>query len=304
MLAKTESASLIYSRRIESARLFIDCVDGKLLFNDTGDLVPHNDGAGYQRNPWNRIEWLEQRVDAYDPHLMRHLEVSARADGTYAIIDGGGRFLLAMLVHGAGKSVEFDCRIHEGLTRSEEADLFVKMDKQKVGLGAIHIFLAAVAAKVEESIAVSDNIAPYRVAVRGRGSLKCVGQLELIYRTSGVRLLSRTARVVAATWGKYENAVTGFASGNGGVPVDGQAFMSVALALISGVDEGKLRQAMVDNFPRTLKAKATENMPPMKTNATGVEMANKLVKLAQPKGYKAFLQAIENHPLTDAYRPR
>jgi hypothetical protein len=293
MLARPETR--IFTKRIPLASLFIDAHDAKLFSGDK--KVPHMkaDGPGYQRDPWIRSRWIEERAESFDPHLLRHLEVSPRGDGTYAIIDGGGRFLLVQYVGGI---FDMECRVHEGLTRQQEAELFVKMDKQKVGLSAVNIFQADVAAGDEESIAIAEAVLPYQVAPNGAGSFRGVGQLRCMFHTTGPNFISKVSRIVAQTWGGYDG---GFKRG-AGVPVDGQAFMAVAIALTGGVPEGDLRAAMRDNFPVTLKAKATQNLPPMKTQGTGLVMALKLIQLARGKSpFKAMQNKAQNSKLAQAY---
>ena len=90
-------------KTIPVRKIFLDG-ENELIFAATaeapqGERRPHGrEGGGYQRDPWSRIKWVETRAPDFSEALLRPIEVAKRADGFYAAIDGGGRWLMAQLV--------------------------------------------------------------------------------------------------------------------------------------------------------------------------------------------------------------
>ena len=47
------------------------------------------EGRGYQRDPYKRMGWVNDRFPALDEAKLRPIEVAKRSNGMYAAIDGG-----------------------------------------------------------------------------------------------------------------------------------------------------------------------------------------------------------------------
>lgn len=227
--------------KLPLALLFIDEIDERINFGDV--RIPHTDeqGKGYQRDPWERLTWIEKREEKFDPALYRELEVSKRDDGTYAVIDGGGRWLLGQFVK--PMLTEVYCRVHHGLTRADEAALFVKFAKQVTGLNPVNVFNAGLAAGDEEKIAIAEQILPYKVARGGAGTLKSVVQLEVMHDHSPA-LLSKTCKLIARSWGDYNNGVFG---DRAETKIDGKFIVSIAMLIEAGCNNARLREVLHAN---------------------------------------------------------
>ena len=103
------------------------------------------------------------------------------------------------------------------------------------------------------ALEINDAVAPYRIAKRGVGTLKCVVPLLDIYATpfAGVKLISRTAKIIANTWGGYQGA------GNwcGVKKIEGKQFLAVAILIEAAgtrFDEGTLRKRLDKIGPKDL----------------------------------------------------
>lgn len=92
-----------------------------------GDLFADR---AYQRNlDTTRVDHMS---DEYDRTLLGVLEVSARANGQYAIIDGQHRWAVARKL--CGDEEHLVCQVHTGLTPGEEARLFLEIDSGRRNL--------------------------------------------------------------------------------------------------------------------------------------------------------------------------
>lgn len=209
---------------IPTAKLFVDGVEEKIFVGDVRQ--PHGkEGAGYQRRPTRRNKWMDRK---YDQALMRVIEVSPRPDGMYAIVDGGGRWTLAQ----NAKKTEMHCRVHHGLSREDEAILFEEFDTEIYRLRGIDRFLAQLGAGNEIALAIEEAVRPYGIAVSGKGTLKCVGQLVTVKCGSpyGVKLLSSVAKILAPAYSAYNSKTKEFEKG--GV-IDGYLVIAYAIILDS-----------------------------------------------------------------------
>ena len=89
-------------KTIPTHKIFLDA-DAELIYvrddeNPNGRREPHGrEGRGYQRDPWTRIKWVNDRYEEIDEAKLRPIEVAKRSDGMYAAIDGGGRWLMAQM---------------------------------------------------------------------------------------------------------------------------------------------------------------------------------------------------------------
>lgn len=91
----------------------------------------------------------EEIAAGWDPDLVEMPTVSKRADGKYYMVEGQHRQNGAIR---AGKGEElFLMRVHHGLTREEEAQLFVALNGKRVSVSAYHNYRARL--KSKETIA-------------------------------------------------------------------------------------------------------------------------------------------------------
>ena len=240
---------------IDLSKLFVDSVQEEV---SCGNIRRRHgaEGNGYQRDPYVRQGWVDKRVPLFDNLLFRPLEVSKRHDGRYAIIDGGGRWLLAQ----RAKKLSAICRVHEGLSRASEAALFFKFDREIYRLRSIDIYHAALTSGHHAVVEINDAITPpYRVSKQGGASgFDGVGALYDIYYCRGTNLIRKTAFLVANTWGGLKK--------NGvfeGSRVAGNQFGAVALVLDTCPKiEPFLRKVMLraDHSPAKLTAKMEKRL--------------------------------------------
>jgi hypothetical protein len=104
----------------------VDLVPVSKLFADTK----------YQRPPLE--PFIERLVREFDETLVGAIDVSARSDGRYAILDGLQRFSAVKKV---GKAT-VHCSIYRGMTLAEEAEFFVKKNRDRRSVHPYYTFRA------------------------------------------------------------------------------------------------------------------------------------------------------------------
>lgn len=222
---------------IELSKLFIDGVNEEI---SCGNIRRPQTSPGYQRDPYlrSRERWIDDRVPHFNPAMFLTLEVSKREDGRYAIIDGGGRWLLAQKC----KKTQAACRVHYGMSRQEEAELFYHIDRERKKLGTIDQYSAALASGNPAIVEIDEAIGNAYKVTKGHGAAGFDGVNALldIYLARGAALISKTGFVVANTWGGRTK--TGEYNGT---RVPGNMFAAVALVLDANPKaEGPVRKAL------------------------------------------------------------
>jgi hypothetical protein len=71
--------------------------------------------------------WAERIGRELDPDLMGVIHVSQRANGRYVVIDGQHRIYGVKNVFGNNGTL-VECKVYEGLTKSQEAEFFVGLN--------------------------------------------------------------------------------------------------------------------------------------------------------------------------------
>jgi hypothetical protein len=287
---------------LELSKLFIDAVQEEI---SCGNVRRQHGtrGNGYQRDPFVRQQWIDKRVPKFDNLLLRPLEVSKRGDGSYAIIDGGGRWLLAQ----KAKKHAVACRVHEGLTREQEAELFFKFDREIYRLRAVDVYLAALAAGHPEIVEINKAITPpYRITKSGGASgFDGVGTLYDIYFSRGTNLIRKTALAVANTWGGLKKSGT-----FEGARVSGSQFGAVALvldtypkiepalrAVLNRTDysPAKLAQKIEKRLGGEVKGKTIERL------SLGASILAQRANAESREGEKVDLRDLRASPLLEAF---
>lgn len=266
-----------------------------------GERRKHAGTPGYQRDPWARIKWIESRVPHFSEELCRPIEVARRPDGFYAAIDGGGRWVLAQLIGRLGLM----CRVHENLTRAQEARLFAEFD-DTYKLRSIDTFVALIGSRDPMAMAIAAAARPYRIAARGSGTIKCVGSLVNMYiaygkdYARGTQLIEYTCRIAARGWSGY--AKDGRPNN---VRIDGKFMSALAMLIdakttIDGIDTDVMQRVLVTNSPIKLQRRITTSYgDDVKTQAFTLHAAKRMASVynrsfAGKPEYKITKEAIDN----------
>lgn len=147
-----------------------------------------------------RTHRVSHLVSNFDPEQIGNPTVNHR-DGTYYIVDGQHRIEAMKAVGWGDQAVQ--CWAYEGLSESEEAETFLKLN-DKLTVSSFDKFKVGVqAGRVAESDV--DRIVRFHglhIAKGGAPStVSCPGTLLKVYKTCGPGVLSRTLNVVLQGFG-------------------------------------------------------------------------------------------------------
>ena len=102
---------------------------GQLIAPVDNSLVPYQRNQGRNGKAGAGLKARIKKYGEYDPRVLRHREVSEREDGTLACMDGNGsnHWLFQMF----GYHYLVPCKVYQGLTLREEAELFLSFQRTK-----------------------------------------------------------------------------------------------------------------------------------------------------------------------------
>lgn len=150
----------------------------------------------------------------YDPSAVGAVTVSERADGSLHIVDGQHRSQAALTAHGKGATVT--ALVYTGLSRSEEAILFRKLNTTKQ-VHPLQRFKVRLVEEDQVAIILNDILTHYgwRVAAGGgEGAFAAVSALEKVFFGAGIKrkgvhsgAVKTTIAVVTEAWGHGSDAV-------------------------------------------------------------------------------------------------
>lgn len=127
--------------------------------------------------------------------------VSQRRKGTYHIIDGQHRVSALRLVEGDG--VKVMCRVFDGLTIQEEAEMF-RLLNNTAKPGALDLFRVRVVEGEEVAVFINDMLARhgFTLGLSGSGSVfAAVAAAERVYRIEP-NALEWTLSTIVRAWGR------------------------------------------------------------------------------------------------------
>lgn len=131
----------------------------------------------------------------FDLEALGYPVVSKR-DGNFYIVDGQHRVAALKMIGWGDQSIQ--CEVYDGLTESEEAELFLRRDKRRA-IQAFDRFRIGVVAEREEETDINRIImgCGLRVATdQDPKSIAAVGALHKTYRNGGAKVLSRSVRIL------------------------------------------------------------------------------------------------------------
>lgn len=154
----------------------------------------------YQRPVQSKL--VETIARDFKPELLQTPDVSERPDGTHAIIDGQQRWT-GVVKRGAPQKLR--CNVHTGLSREDEAALFVELNKRRKQVSSLERFVAArfygepMALDIDAAVrAVNMDIGALKGG-RPETRIAATATLERIYNRWGREGLDRALQV-AQIW--------------------------------------------------------------------------------------------------------
>lgn len=168
-------------------------------------------GAAYQRKVDSRT--VQKIMDEFDPKLLDEIIVSFRG-GRYHVVDGQHRIVALKIMNG-GRDCIVSCKVVNGLTYEQEADLYKRLDACKKKLSIIDSTRAAVEANDDPKISSIKRVLDaygleWALSVGksgGRNRIRGARTLLNIYRDLELWQFDETIRLIKTTWDGAENSL-------------------------------------------------------------------------------------------------
>jgi len=155
-------------------------------------------------------QWVARLVADFQLSRIGRLAVSRRADGTLVLIDGQHRVaaLSQMGVPEGTKCIPAD--VYEGLSRAEEALLFVHLNNTK-HVNSLDKYIALRRAKDPETCAIDQILAAHDLRAayaKTDGTLGCIDALRRVFNMGEPKgaVLGRTLATIGLSWGPIREA--------------------------------------------------------------------------------------------------
>jgi hypothetical protein len=148
----------------------------------------------------HRVDYLVANFDLDD---FGQPVVSWR-DGTYYIIDGQHRIEALKIWLGKGWEIQkIECRVYQGLTEAEEADMFDRLNDVLIVSSFDKFKIRVTAGREAESainkIILAENLVVSRDKIPG--AVRAVGTLVKVYNRSNADVLARSLRIIRDAFG-------------------------------------------------------------------------------------------------------
>jgi hypothetical protein len=139
-------------------------------------------------------------VDEFNPAQLGALEVSRRENGVCAVFDGQHR-LAALKALGEDDA---PCIVHVGLSAQQEAELFVRLQRDRRPPTPVERFRAQLFSGDKDAQMIADALLRSGYVVgNGANDVKAVASIEKIAAKHGVEILARVFNVIRDAW--YED---------------------------------------------------------------------------------------------------
>jgi hypothetical protein len=219
---------------------YIDVILADLLFAD----------PTYQRDLDPKR--VTKMVSEFDQRLVGVLEVSARGNGRFAILDGQHRWAATCRAHPYRTNAHLACQIHTGLSVEEEARLYYELDTKRKNLSWWERWRARRGTGDPGVLAIEEVLNRHRLQVHPSaidGNLRATKAIETIVTQLGdLQMLDNVLVVLTSAYGRAFDAY------------DGALMQGVALVLghydLAELDLDRLVVQLADVPPRQLRARA------------------------------------------------
>jgi hypothetical protein len=206
----------------------------------------------------------------FRPNMLGTLEVSAREKDRYAVFDGQHRF--ETLLQTSEKTAP--CLVHSDLTPKQEAELFVRLQLDRVSVKPLYRFKALIFAGDEEATALAQAVREAGYVIeddpRNPRAIRAAHALENIWQRGGAELIKRTFSIVD-TWVEAEDTQMP------GVLIEG---LAIFLDRIKGdLDEKALRRKLSETPTSQIRLRANAAMRAQGKGNAGYHVAHAILEL-------------------------
>lgn len=163
----------------------------------------------YQRNL--KSSWVRHLTSTFNERGLGVFTVSRREQHNW-IIDGQHRWMAILRLGYTNHLVP--CMVHEGLSETEEEEMFVLLNSERLAVERVHVYTVAAKQGGQEE-AVLDLLRIYQLTLVNGGrklgirEISATRSLDRIYRHGGERGLARVLYILASAWHHYPGAFRG-----------------------------------------------------------------------------------------------
>ena len=195
-----------------------------------------------------------QRMAAnYRIALVGIIEVSRRSDDRYAILDGQHRWATIRDVSfDAARPPHLACRVHEGLTLTDEAALYHQLNTTRKQLTGWDRWLARRGAGDPTVVTIEQTLARHDLIVgpgAGDNVFRATRAAEIVTSLGGVALLDQVINVIRAAWPADQSGMDGAIVHGLGHVLDNYSREEL--------DTARLIEVLTGMTPRQLTARAS-----------------------------------------------
>ncbi len=159
------------------------------------------------------VQHLRDMIDNWNPQLLIPIVANRRADGQVMVLDGRHRIEAMGIIHGPDSFVE--AMLYDGMTVSEEAQLYYKLNTAVRRKTLRAIFHARLAAGEPTAVAIQQIVEDcgFHLSVNERkgtplNGIRAVGGLDLFYRVGGPEHLRAMLKILRDAWGDHTEGET------------------------------------------------------------------------------------------------
>ena len=153
----------------------------------------------YQRNL--SLAHIQRAAENFDLYQINPVKVSRR-DGINYVFNGQHTIEIVALVSGSRETPVW-CMVYDELCYEHEADIFANQMKFVKPLSAYEIFTANIEAGNDQQILIKTLVESFGLQIGSKKAPKvinAVSTLEAVFEKYGYHVLSRTLRLLIATW--------------------------------------------------------------------------------------------------------
>lgn len=165
----------------------------------------------YQR-PLDEVR-VDRMTEKYNVSLVGIVEVSARPDGRYAVLDGQHRVAVVRNVtFGQPSPAHVPCRVHSGLTVTEEAEVYHQLNTTRRQLTGWDRWVARRASRDQGVLAIERCAERNGLTIgtsEGSNILRSTVACERLVELGGLPLLDATLGLVLQIWPNDQTGLDG-----------------------------------------------------------------------------------------------
>lgn len=148
---------------------------------------------------------VNKMADVFDLALVGIVEVSARPDGKYAVLDGQHRVatIRNVAIGSPNENPHIACRVHTGLNRLSEAKLYHQLNTTRRQLTGWDRWVARRGAADPAVLDIEATAHRHNLVIgmqAGNNVLRATGSCEKVVELGGLALLSEVFEVIRAAW--------------------------------------------------------------------------------------------------------